>query len=492
MAQDGNQVSTFRLGYDAATDRWTGVVPKADSDGAETSVVRSSTPAVKSNWTHLALSYNAQLGHLKLHVNGVPSGTVVGATPIRSTGPLTVGRMKAGGVPAGFFPRGVDDLRVYDRALSDGELKLVSADVTAVASGMWRFDDDTVRDYSQRNNPTAAKGAVSFTDGVNGRALKLDGTSYATTAEWGASMRDSFTVSAWARLEARDAVATVVGQDGSVVSGFVLQYRPEADRWVFGGPTQDTEQAPLVWAASTQPPKTNSWTHLTGVYDRPNGRLRLYVDGKLAGIRDGVALPETLAPLTIGAGKVAGKPGNFFKGSIDEVRTELGVQTEAVIAGRGGYATPAAGQLGVLVNGSGDRATGSTTGPLREGYHLVSTLGALVDPTHANTRPLYSCLFHNDVFTSLLADCEGQTVLGVIGGIVLTLNLEHILRAIEAMLGVQLLPEDVYYITGLPTELRPGDVTVIALVALAMALVATIYPAWRASRTAPAEALRYE
>src|SRR5690606_38057492 len=46
------------------------------------------------------------------------------------------------------------------------------------------------------------------------------------------------------------------------------------------------------------------------------------------------------------------------------------------------------------------------------------------------------------------------TVLGVIGGIVLTLNLEHILRAIEAILGVQLLPEDVYYITGLPTELR--------------------------------------
>jgi lipoprotein-releasing system permease protein len=84
------------------------------------------------------------------------------------------------------------------------------------------------------------------------------------------------------------------------------------------------------------------------------------------------------------------------------------------------------------------------------------------------------------------------TVLGVVGGIVLTLNLEHILAAIEAVLGVQLLPEDVFYITGLPTELRTTDVTVIALVALAMALVATNYPAWRAARTAPAEALRYE
>jgi len=84
------------------------------------------------------------------------------------------------------------------------------------------------------------------------------------------------------------------------------------------------------------------------------------------------------------------------------------------------------------------------------------------------------------------------TVLGVVGGIVLTLNLEHILRAIERVLGVQLMPEDVYYITGLPTQLEAGDVTVIALVALAMAFLATIYPAWRAARTAPAEALRYE
>jgi len=84
------------------------------------------------------------------------------------------------------------------------------------------------------------------------------------------------------------------------------------------------------------------------------------------------------------------------------------------------------------------------------------------------------------------------TVLGVVGGILLTLNLDHILHGIEAVLGVQLMPEDVYYITGLPTELYPSDVAIIAVVALAMAFVATLYPAWRAARTAPAEALRYE
>lgn len=84
------------------------------------------------------------------------------------------------------------------------------------------------------------------------------------------------------------------------------------------------------------------------------------------------------------------------------------------------------------------------------------------------------------------------TVSGVLGGILLTLNLDSILQGIERVFGVQLLPEDVYYITGLPTDLQASDVTAIACVALAMAFVATLYPAWRAARTAPAEALRYE
>lgn len=80
------------------------------------------------------------------------------------------------------------------------------------------------------------------------------------------------------------------------------------------------------------------------------------------------------------------------------------------------------------------------------------------------------------------------TIMGVIGGIVLTLNLERILGAIEAVFSVKLLPEDVYYITGLPTDMQTQDVVVITVVALVMSFLATLYPAWRASRTQPAEA----
>ena len=84
------------------------------------------------------------------------------------------------------------------------------------------------------------------------------------------------------------------------------------------------------------------------------------------------------------------------------------------------------------------------------------------------------------------------TTLGLIGGVTLTWNLERLLRLIEGTFNVVLLPPDVYYITGLPTDMQPGDVALTVVVALLMAFLATLYPAWRAARTQPAEALRYE
>ncbi len=82
--------------------------------------------------------------------------------------------------------------------------------------------------------------------------------------------------------------------------------------------------------------------------------------------------------------------------------------------------------------------------------------------------------------------------LGVTGGIALTKNLDAIVRLIERLTGVDVFPADVYYISGLPTRLEAGDVIVIATVGLVLCFLATLYPAWRAARTDPASALRYE
>jgi lipoprotein-releasing system permease protein len=83
-------------------------------------------------------------------------------------------------------------------------------------------------------------------------------------------------------------------------------------------------------------------------------------------------------------------------------------------------------------------------------------------------------------------------LLGVGGGVLLTLNLDYVVVAIEAVLGFEVMPADVYYISGVPTVLRADEVGLIGVVAFAMCCLATLYPAWRAARTDPAAALRYE
>ena len=84
------------------------------------------------------------------------------------------------------------------------------------------------------------------------------------------------------------------------------------------------------------------------------------------------------------------------------------------------------------------------------------------------------------------------TALGILGGITLALNVETIVPAIEKAFNTQFMPADVYYISDLPSKLNWPDVWQIGLVAFLLSLLATLYPAWRASRTQPAEALRYE
>lgn len=84
------------------------------------------------------------------------------------------------------------------------------------------------------------------------------------------------------------------------------------------------------------------------------------------------------------------------------------------------------------------------------------------------------------------------TFFGAVAGVVTALNIETIIPFIEHLFGVQFLAKDVYYISDLPSHLLWSDVITITVMSFVLSLLATLYPSWRAAKTNPAEALRYE
>lgn len=83
------------------------------------------------------------------------------------------------------------------------------------------------------------------------------------------------------------------------------------------------------------------------------------------------------------------------------------------------------------------------------------------------------------------------TALGVALGIVFCLNIDRLQHFLEHLTGTSLFNPEVYFLSQLPAELRWQEVLQVALMALALAFLATVFPSWRAARTDPVEALRH-
>ena len=84
------------------------------------------------------------------------------------------------------------------------------------------------------------------------------------------------------------------------------------------------------------------------------------------------------------------------------------------------------------------------------------------------------------------------TIAGFLLGLVICLNVESIRQFLSWLTSRELFSPELYFLSRLPAEMDPGETTAVVIMALALSLLATLYPSWRAARLDPVEALRYE
>ncbi len=130
-------------------------------------------------------------------------------------------------------------------------------------------------------------------------------------------------------------------------------------------------------------------------------------------------------------------------------------------------------------------------------FNIVSTLIMVVTDKRADiailrTLGLSPAKVMGIFFVQGVTSGVVGTLIGAIAGVLTALNVPTIFKAIEYIVGHELMPSNVYIVSDFPADLRWSDVTIIVCVTLLISMLATLYPAWRASKTQPAEALRYE
>jgi hypothetical protein len=373
------QIGTYRPGFElyySATFGWSFDAYSADSDSA--TIVRAAqgdtTHSPAGVWTHVLGSYDANTDDMRLYVNGAWVATTTFAAPFYGGGGTQIGAGSYDGAADSFFPGQIDDVQMYDRALSAPEAAAMYHNQLQV-EGRWRLDSasgqvspDAVPTAADQHPLTLGTGAQIDATGANSMvgtgSLVLNGTSsgYASTSTSPIHTNNSFTVGAWVSTPARPTKpVTVMSMAGTNANGFAVRYVPDAGdpanagSWQLQMANSDSTTATASTASDTSFQNNGAWDHITVVYDLMAGQMRLYVNGQVQqtlcddsdddGMPDDPSCTESVSwnsavlPFDAAKGLQLGRIktgtstwGEYWPGVIDDVWAFGGVASDTQIA----------------------------------------------------------------------------------------------------------------------------------------------------------------
>ncbi len=242
--------------------------------------------------------------------------------------------------------------------------------------------DNTPNDSSGNGHTGALKGAATYVSPgkVGAAALGVDGSAGTFFDVPGQVLdtRQSYSVAAWVNLNAiGDNFQTFACIEGNNVCTFYLQIIGDPNvghKFAMSPQNGDSTSAGGVRAAANFVPNTNTWYHLTGVYDAAAGQVRLYVNGQLQASAPFTSPFQGTGDTVIGRGKFGGNPVDFVNGKIDDVHFYQGVLTDTQIAGLAGVPAPTATST---VIPTATPTNTATSGPVSTPATPSTAMGAL-------------------------------------------------------------------------------------------------------------------
>nr|WP_307167454.1 LamG-like jellyroll fold domain-containing protein [Streptomyces rishiriensis] len=366
-SQTGDVVTGPELYYSSSYDRW--VFNQHSADTADSTVVRAMQPegttAYGGEWTHLVGVQDTVAGQLSLYVNGTLAGTTALPSTWYAGGAVQIGASAFQGAPTSFFPGQIDDVRLFDRPVSAGEVQQLFKQ-RAVVKGRWKFETSTGTpptspDASSTGNAmTFYNGAQTGSGWVDG-AVVLDGTNdYAAASLVPVDTSASFTVSAYVQAAATPTgPVTVMSAPGAKKSAFAVRYEPSATpttdpgRWRIATADTDSDSASVSDIGNGMFFSPTDWNHMALVYDGFSKEIRLYVNGELQetacadadddGVQDDASCADTVSwaddvltykaakTLQLGRDTTGTTSSQYFPGSLSDVWVFQGALTETQI-----------------------------------------------------------------------------------------------------------------------------------------------------------------